>query len=193
MNTVAVQKNGSGFGQMDSTAYDGGEKPGVYFLFWKRRLVYVGRSRDPAKRIQKHRMNGRAFDYALTVPCEAGDVDWIERALISALNPPQNTLGVTSPRELPPEPPQVMNVIYRAPPEPPPPDPHEIIGLEAARRLARDRALLPDFMAARESGELQFFPKNPAFTGPGSRQVMLLADLREWMERRLRARIGHRK
>lgn len=68
------------------------ERPvsGVYLLFDRQRLVYVGKSTDCKRRIADHARNGRAFDYATVMALPDGDETWIEEALIRRLGPPQN-------------------------------------------------------------------------------------------------------
>jgi hypothetical protein len=159
---------------------------GVYLLFRKRRLVYVGRSKNPPKRVDAHRRNGRAFDYSLTVNCPAEDVAWIERALIAALNPPQNSLGVTAKTEEALEA-QVVKIIYRDRPvrvDPPPP----VYSLTDAERVADKSGLRVPFLKDVRSGALPSAPKNPAFTGPRCRRVITHEDLTRWLSRMDEAR-----
>ena len=63
---------------------------GCYILFKDRVLTYVGKSRDVYGRIDAHRTNGRAFDYATVVACPESDAGWIEAALIRGMRPPEN-------------------------------------------------------------------------------------------------------
>lgn len=167
------------FGQMENGS-------GVYLLFRNQRLVYVGRSKNPSKRIGAHRTNGRAFDYALTVPCPEKDVDWIERALIAALNPPQNSKGVTSPTEEPLEA-QVVKVIYREVAAKPAPV-QAVYSLIEAEREADKYGLGALMRTDVKTGALCSCPKNPAFAGPGSRRVIAHADLMAWLDRMEQAR-----
>ncbi len=151
--------------------------PGVYLLFRNRQLVYVGRSKDPSARIAVHRRNGRPFDHAVAVPCDPADVAWIETALISALNPPQNRLGVTTPTpELPPQ--QVVRVVHLpAPRDAPPPS---VYSLTEGRALATKEGLRASYDAALKAGTLPSRPRNPDFAGHGARRVIMHADLMAW-------------
>lgn len=67
---------------------------GVYFLFERKKLIYIGKSRDCAKRVAAHRSNGRPFDYYLIMPVSVGEADWVEIALIKAMEPKQNKRGI---------------------------------------------------------------------------------------------------
>lgn len=65
---------------------------GVYFLFKEDEMVYVGQSKDCYGRIEAHRTNGRKFDLATVMPLDMQFVGKVEKALIKAYRPPENTV-----------------------------------------------------------------------------------------------------
>jgi hypothetical protein len=67
---------------------------GVYLLMRLGRIVYVGSSADMAARVLAHRANGRLFDHAYYIAAPGSGRVSLERLLIEALKPPQNTTGV---------------------------------------------------------------------------------------------------
>lgn len=63
---------------------------GVYFLFFKGELVYIGQSIDIASRLRNHRSRvGVRFDRALWLEVARTDLLAYEAALVRALNPSQ--------------------------------------------------------------------------------------------------------
>ena len=66
---------------------------GVYCLFLRHQLVYIGKSKNAYGRIEDHRRNGKEFDYATVSPCPLSDLDWIEAAMISAMETRHNRTG----------------------------------------------------------------------------------------------------
>ena len=69
------------------------EQAGVYLLFLRKKLVWVGSSSNMRERVASHRRNGRPFDRAFYIPASDEDRLWLELILIKALNPPQNRNG----------------------------------------------------------------------------------------------------
>lgn len=63
---------------------------GIYFLLNKRKLIYIGKSKNCYQRIEEHRQNGREFDYACIATSLVTDIDWLEKSFIESLNPPHN-------------------------------------------------------------------------------------------------------
>jgi hypothetical protein len=172
-------------------AAKGSEVHGVYMLFKGRKLAYVGRSQNPQQRISAHRSNGRPFDFALHMECPAADVVWVELALIEALNPPQNKVGVVAPRPDEAETPRpiiVREFVQRPLPEPPPVDPRAPLTLSAARWKAHFFHLGREFDDAVRGGTLRSVPKNPEFDRPGSRRLIAHGDLTAWIDARLEER-----
>lgn len=66
---------------------------GVYLLLLGNRVVYIGTSEDMATRVAAHRTNGRQFDRAYYIHAPGRDRFVLERTLIAAIMPDQNTLG----------------------------------------------------------------------------------------------------
>lgn len=64
---------------------------GVYLLTLKGRVVYVGSSKNCAERIAQHRKNGRYFEKAFYIFAEESERIQLERALILAIAPEQNS------------------------------------------------------------------------------------------------------
>lgn len=168
-------------------------EPGVYLLFKDQRLVYVGRSKNPPNRISSHRKNGRPFDHAVYLTCKAADVAWIERALIEAMNPPQNKMGVVNPQPEPeaapvvPIRPQIRYI------EPAREDPRTPLSLTAARRRVGHFHLHHDFDAAVKSGELRSVPFNPSHERRYGRRLVTVGDLGAWADAKLAERANWRQ
>lgn len=128
---------------------------GVYFLFDRQRLTYVGRSRNCAQRVIEHRRNGRPFDahYIMAVP--NNETGWVEMALIKALEPKQNRHGKerVKPGPVVVGPPTIKQgpVIYQ--PTIVKYDPNEIYWLPQIREeLSGYRAV--DFVSQMKSGQI---------------------------------------
>lgn len=64
-------------------------KVGVYFLFDKGVLVYIGQSTDIHRRIQDHKQN-KIFDSYGFVECDVRELDKKEKSLIKLYNPKYN-------------------------------------------------------------------------------------------------------
>lgn len=64
---------------------------GVYLLLLKGRVVYVGSSLNMPNRVAGHRSNGRPFDRVFFIATAATQREMLERILINAIDPPQNT------------------------------------------------------------------------------------------------------
>lgn len=111
---------------------------GVYFLFKEDELVYVGQSKDCYSRIDSHRKNGRKFDLATVMPLDTQFVGQVEKALIKAYRPPENTAhkkqpaarSESGPRLMPPLPDRYVDRIA------PSPDGLGLISQNRARSLA---------------------------------------------------------
>jgi hypothetical protein len=63
---------------------------GVYFLYFRGVLQYVGKSIAPASRLHQHRQLGRVFDRAFVLPVPQSMMDQAESALIRRFRPPLN-------------------------------------------------------------------------------------------------------
>jgi len=63
---------------------------GVYFLYFRGVLQYVGKSVTPASRLNQHRQVGRVFDQAFVLPVPQSMLDQVEGALIRKFQPPLN-------------------------------------------------------------------------------------------------------
>lgn len=74
----------------DSFLSEAPDAPCVYILFRDGEVAYVGQTRTAARRLYWHRHKGRVFDDAVFVCIEHDDIDWLEAALISYLEPPEN-------------------------------------------------------------------------------------------------------
>ncbi|MBA4033549.1 MAG: hypothetical protein C0480_02940 [Bradyrhizobium sp.] len=64
---------------------------GVYLLMLDGKLVYVGSSLHMPNRVAGHRTNGRPFDQVFYIATKANQREQLERTLIKALHPSQNT------------------------------------------------------------------------------------------------------
>lgn len=163
---------------------DPGKRPhGVYLLFRRKQLVYVGRSNNPKHRIEVHRRNGRPFDYALHVGCEAEDAGWVEQALIKALQPRQNRQGNNNP-DADPEPPIVIErVVVREEPKAVGFMDYEALSVSRAELyIVRRYGLGRVFRAAVKSGEVRSAPLNPDF--PNGKRMVRTAEVVAWCEQR---------
>ncbi len=70
---------------------------GVYILFYRFHLRYIGKSKSVMTRLQQHAKSGRPFDRYTVIPCQAHELDKIERELIAKLDPPENRHKYTTP------------------------------------------------------------------------------------------------
>lgn len=144
---------------------------GIYLLFLKGRLIYVGQSRNCAQRVVAHRTNGREFDHSLIAPCPEDALDWLEAAMIAALSPEQN-------KAKPPVPTRAL---------PPPPD---MLSASASRDIAIKQGVRGrDFNAALASGEIPSFARGAVEWGAGSQRLVSRADLESWCAARRAARL----
>jgi excinuclease UvrABC nuclease subunit len=83
--------------EMVIDASDAVESPrGVYFLMNEGRVVYAGQAQDVHSRILAHRRQGeKQFDSARWIRCgDDSELTDIENALIRALSPPLNIMGL---------------------------------------------------------------------------------------------------
>jgi excinuclease UvrABC nuclease subunit len=78
--------------------------PGVYKLFRRDRLIYVGQSRDVHARVKQHKANGRTYDrYDCEEIRDLQERTRVERELIEEYQPIENvrhTLRYSIPRML---------------------------------------------------------------------------------------------
>jgi hypothetical protein len=65
----------------------------VYFLVHKKEIVYVGQTIQLTQRIGSHKKD-KTFDHALYFKCNRLDMDRLESALIAALMPQYNRVGL---------------------------------------------------------------------------------------------------
>lgn len=65
---------------------------GVYLLFYRGALAYVGRSTQLRARLSEHRRSGRLFDTEQVIACAPEIAQWLEAELIRTLQPPQNVI-----------------------------------------------------------------------------------------------------
>jgi hypothetical protein len=168
---------------------------GVYFLFLKQELVYVGRSSNPYGRIEAHRINGRPFDDFTVAHCEPGQSMWMERALIASLAPAQNRAGKPMHDPLPPPKPApepktqiVTQVVYRDRIVTPKTDADEMCSISSWKYALTRYGLRKPFADAVTSGEIPSFWKNPEFTGPGQRKLVRRGDVEAWVDARQKER-----
>lgn len=63
---------------------------GVYFLYLKNTLQYIGQSTDPSARLVQHKKMGKTFDRVLALPVPNFMLARVEGALIRLLRPPLN-------------------------------------------------------------------------------------------------------
>ena len=152
--------------------------PGVYMLFLEGDLIYVGRSRDCRARIDAHRASGRLFDRHLIAPCEPSDAAWMERALITAMEPVGNRALFSERRVMVPVPTPV-------------PVEHPLTPLNKtkARAKARQFGLAGEFDAALKRGEFPFRVKNPANTHASAQMVIEVGHIIEWCEKQIASRL----
>lgn len=169
---------------------------GVYCLFLKHELIYVGKSRDAYARIGTHRANGREFDYATVATCPESDLAWIEAAMIKAMEPVKNRAGkamvkaVAAANGAAPEPEIIREVIIRpigkASVERTPDMP---VMLQDARELVKQYCLSPtSLMADIDTGVMPSYPKDSR-SGPGSPRIILYGDLIAWRDARQQERV----
>ena len=64
---------------------------GVYSLLLKGRVVYVGSSLNMPNRVATHQSYSRPFDQVFYIATTANQREMLERTLINAIDPPQNT------------------------------------------------------------------------------------------------------
>lgn len=147
---------------------------GVYMLFLDGDLVYVGRSRDCRARIGAHRASGRRFDRHLIAPCDPSDADWMERALIAAMEPVGNRALFSERRVMVPVPTPV-----------PVEHPLALVNKTKARAKARQFGLGGEFDAALKRGDFPFRVKNPANTHASAQMVIEVGRVIEWCERQV--------
>ena len=65
---------------------------GIYFLCRDSQVLYAGQSVNAVARISEHIARGVAFDAVFFLPCQAEDLNKIERAFIRYLKPPMNRM-----------------------------------------------------------------------------------------------------
>ena len=65
---------------------------GIYFLYYKKELQYVGQSISVFSRVAEHECNKR-FDEVRLFACSQKDLDKFERFFIRLLQPPLNVAG----------------------------------------------------------------------------------------------------
>ena len=63
---------------------------GVYFMVKDDAIVYIGKSLDIQLRLLMHKGNDRDYDRVWYIPCDAADLDDLEKAAILTLLPPLN-------------------------------------------------------------------------------------------------------
>jgi hypothetical protein len=63
---------------------------GVYFLYLKGALQYIGQSLDPSARIAQHRSQGKVFDHVFVLPTPAFMLGQVEGVMIRKFKPPLN-------------------------------------------------------------------------------------------------------
>jgi excinuclease UvrABC nuclease subunit len=88
----------------DQEAEANAPAPGVYKLFRRDRMIYVGQSRDVHARVKQHKANGRAYDrYDWEEIRDPVERTRVERELIEEYQPIENvkhTLRYSIPRML---------------------------------------------------------------------------------------------
>jgi predicted GIY-YIG superfamily endonuclease len=151
---------------------------GVYMLFHKHELVYIGRSTNCYRRIDQHRSKGRTFDYALVTACPASDAAWVEEAMIAGMHAKQNRIGERLAHGS-------KVVVLQSPSAP------VALAVGRARSRAASCGISTDiFDAALAAGEIPRFPQNPARTGPGSVWLVQAKALDAWCEAQQKARLA---
>lgn len=149
---------------------------GVYCLFKDRALTYVGKSRDIYRRIDAHRTNGREFDYATITAVPIADMDWVESAMITAMDTRQNL--TMRPRPLSRQAAgEALPPIFKS--DAPPSDDMAIAVSAAQTYIAKYALSFQDFRIAVKAGQVPSYPRNPARPENGQR-VVLFGDLRKW-------------
>lgn len=151
---------------------------GVYMLFLDGALIYVGRSRNCRARIDAHRASGRLFDRHLIAPCDPSDAAWMERALITAMEPIGNRALFSERRVMVPVPTPI-----------PVEHPLTLVNKTKARAKARQFGLGGEFDAALKCGEFPFRVKNPANTHASAQMVIEVGRIIEWCERQIANRL----
>jgi len=63
---------------------------GVYFLFLRRHLVYIGQSICCLRRLGQHRDRGMIFDEAIIIEAHSRDIIDLESYYVTMLKPPRN-------------------------------------------------------------------------------------------------------
>lgn len=147
---------------------------GVYMLFLKHELVYIGRSSDCYGRINTHRANGRPFDASFVTPISTEDVRWVEAALIEALQSKQNRVGgsLRAARAAAPE------SALAIPPKAGEGDSLATINMTQARRQLRQRGVSGcDFNEAIILGHLASYQK-----GVGHERLIRVSTFDAWCE-----------
>lgn len=89
-NSDSIPAEISQFGGM-LDARDHALPAGVYFLYFKNALQYIGQSSDPSARLVQHRKMGKMFDRVYVLPVPSFMLARVEGALIRLLKPPLNT------------------------------------------------------------------------------------------------------
>lgn len=67
---------------------------GIYFLIRNSEISYVGQTTNVLRRVLKHRESGRQFDSFAFIPCDADNLDELERIYIRFLMPDENQKGI---------------------------------------------------------------------------------------------------
>jgi len=63
---------------------------GVYFLFLRRHLVYIGQSSCCLRRLGQHRDRGMVFDEVIIIEGASWDISDVETYYVTMLKPPRN-------------------------------------------------------------------------------------------------------
>jgi hypothetical protein len=69
-------------------------KSGIYFLFNKKQLVYIGKTTNYPARVKTHR--DKDFDSMRFIECDEARLDYCERRLIYYFKPPLNVKNKNS-------------------------------------------------------------------------------------------------
>lgn len=158
---------------------------GVYLLFLRCRLEYIGRSKNCYARIEEHRRNGREFDYASVMALPEADMTWIEAELIRSLDARKNRSGV--PQKAANGAPAVRLVERVVTREVPTTIEPVLVSVAEAQRIAGQhfRSLSGAVWRAAKDGSLPTITVPIANSvGPTSKRVRT-ADLSKWIEARL--------
>jgi hypothetical protein len=165
---------------------------GVYFLFRKGALEYIGRSKNCYARIEEHRRNGREFDYASVMALPEADMAWVEAELIRAMETRKNRTGTATQKTAEkaikePAIRLVERVIMR---EVPVVVPNQIepalVRVAEAQRIAGQhfKGLSQELWRAANDGSLPTIPTDNGRPGAGWRLVRM-TDLGKWIDTRL--------